>query len=736
MDLDRGYVSHVSDDGRVEYLVDHLAEVSDMSARFAQEFGAQSWGRVIGLLHDVGKFSNEFQDRILRNGPKVDHSTAGAWLLARSGKDLLAYCVAGHHGGLPDGTPGFDSRRSGFIERMSKAQRNSIPDFSAYEKEIDVDLAILENPKITATVDSARFTFSFLTRMLFSCLVDSDYLCTERFMNGFSREPLYYDAITCLNERLEAKINSFFPPKTAINAARCGVLDDCLRASRLERGVYSITAPTGSGKTYALMRFALNHAETHGMRRVICAEPYTSIIEQNADVYRDVLGFENVLEHHGNFDYSLNGDFELGDRLRFAAENWDAPVVVTTNVQLFESLLSNRASRCRKLHNIANSVIVLDEAQMIPIKYLVACVKCLAELVRNYGCTVVLCSATQPSLAPFFKKEGFGVKEVISDVDGLFSSLKRTSFDSVGALDDEVLAGMLAENNQALCIVNSRRQAKAVYDMVQSKRGPGGVYHLTTLMHSEHRRRVLAEIRACLDAGSPCIVVATSLIEAGVDLDFPIVFRAMAGIDSLVQAAGRCNREMKRPAAESRVIVFETANTYSLPREVDQHAAVTRSVLRYSDCAISKVDSVETIAAYFNRLYKIQDSSGLDSENVAQLLSAYGKSAGSLKLFDIPFETAANRMRFIDDSSYSVIIPTQGYEDEIAALEHGIVSRSGMRKLSRISVGIYRGDLDRLNDAGALKAVADDVFILVDADRYSQDTGLDSSSESGSGLFW
>ena len=733
---DRLYYSHRSEDGRIELLKDHLREVSEMSAEFASAFGAECWGRAVGLLHDVGKYSDEFQNRLLSNGPKVDHSTAGAWLLAESGRDLLSYCVAGHHGGLPDGVPGQESCRSGFVERMIKAQRGDIPCFTAYGKEVDFSPESLENPTIKATRESARFRFSFLARMIFSCLVDADYLCTERFMAGDSRDRLRCDDISRLNRRLEAKIAPFFPPKTEINEARCGVLEDCLRASQSNRGVYSITAPTGSGKTYALMRFALNHAEKHGMRRVICAEPYTSIIEQNADVYREALGDENILEHHASFDFSSDDEFGLVRRLRLASENWEAPIVVTTNVQLFESLLSNKTSRCRKLHNIAGSVIVLDEAQMIPTKYLAVCVKCLAELVRNYGCTVVLCSATQPSLASFFEEEDFDVKEIVSDVDALFASLKRVAYEDAGVLDDESLAGMLAESGQALCIVNSRRQAKALYEMVKSARGSDGVYHLTTLMHPDHRRRVLGEVRSRLGDGDPCVVVATSLVEAGVDLDFPTVFRAMAGIDSLVQAAGRCNREMRRPATEGRMVVFETPSLYALPREVEQHASVARGVLTAADYAVSRLDSTETIAAYFNRLYKVQGERGLDSEGVAEMLSTYGKSTGKLKLFDIPFETAANRMKFIDDSSYSVIVPTLGYEDEIVALERGFLSREGMRRLSRISVSVYQGDLDRLNEVGALRLITDELFLLLDASKYSRETGLDSSADSGSGLFW
>lgn len=406
------HYSHVREtDGQKEPVIDHLHEVAKMAAGFARPFGAEEWACVMGLMHDIGKYSAGFQRRLFDNGVPVDHSTAGAYVLDSSRLPLLSYCVAGHHRGLPDGgTRGDPEDAATLCSRLRKARSGGIPSYDEYRNEV-----VFEDPRNPTLLsedippEQQGFALSFLTRMLFSCLVDADFLCTERFMNGEERKRLTEDSLASLRDALEAKIASFYPPQSSINAIRCSVLDACLDASRKPKGVYSLTVPTGGGKTYASLRFALNHAVSagNGMQRVIYCIPYTSIIDQNAEVFREVLGDRNVLEHHANFDF--DDEAEDGRALRLAAENWDAPVVVTTNVQFFESLYGNRTSRCRKLHNIAGSVIVLDEAQMLPTKQLIPCIKALAELVKHYGCTVVLCTATQPSLNEFFMECGLSL---------------------------------------------------------------------------------------------------------------------------------------------------------------------------------------------------------------------------------------------------------------------------------------------------------------------------------------
>lgn len=740
----RSFVSHKADDDRIEQVCDHLREVAEMAAEFARPFGAEGWAYATGMAHDIGKYSSEFQDRILRGGHKVDHSTAGAYeLFEHLNAKLLAYCVAGHHGGLPDGGSPVDvSGGSTLLSRIKGAREGGLPDHHAFAGEVELPIA----GKLafrTSPDPKDGFALAFLTRMVFSCLVDADFLCTERFMQGGEREQLSSEGLDVLCDRLEAKIASFYPPKTELNKTRCNLLDACARAAEEPPGVFSLTVPTGGGKTYASIRFALRHAlaQGHGMRRVIYAVPYTSIIEQNAAVFREVLGERNVLEHHANFDFDDAG--EDGDVLRLATENWDAPVVVTTNVQLFESLFANKTSRCRKLHNIAGSVIVLDEAQMLPTKQLLPCVRALAELVKRYGCTVVLCTATQPSLGELFDRFECPVHEIAPDPQGLYEQLRRTTYCFDGAVEDEDLASRLAANDQVLCVVNSRKQAKQLYDLVAAMSDEAdGVFHLSTLMHPVHRERVLKEVRRRLKGGEACRVVATSLLEAGVDVDFPVVYRALAGIDSIVQCAGRCNREGRRDAQESVVHLFEPAQPYALPADVRQKAKLARLVLRDVGIDVSDVGepcdvgSLEVIAAYFNQLHEIRrdrlDASGALGD--LEALRAVKDVSGPVLC--IPFKSVAERFRMIEEGSHSVIVPDPDIAGDIADVKAGHVMRGTMRRLARYSVGLYDNDLRALASAHSIELLEGDTYVLLDNELYHEDAGLDASDAGGKGLFF
>ncbi|HIS41002.1 MAG TPA: CRISPR-associated helicase Cas3' [Candidatus Aphodovivens avistercoris] len=735
------YVSHASDDGQYEAVRDHLNEVSQMAAEFARPFGGEDWAALAGLAHDIGKYSEEFQDRILHGAGKVDHSTAGAFELGVAGAHQIAYCIAGHHGGLPNGGSAASDVEGGTLfARLRSAARKRIPKYEAFRSEVDLDSLIkgAEPPRIDSDErdpDSVWFSLQFFIRMLYSCLVDADYLCTERFMAG-ERARLACDSIPTLCEKLEKKLAGFYPPRTSLNKKRCGVLDACQEAGSWEPGVFSLTVPTGGGKTFASLRFALSHAVAHdGMRRVIYAIPYTSIIDQNAREFRQVLGAENVLEHHANFDFDDEG--ELGDRLRLASENWEAPVVVTTNVQLFESLFANKASRCRKLHNIAGSVIVLDEAQMIPTAQLVPCVRALVELVRNYGCSVVLCTATQPSLDALFERFGCSVREIVPDPQELFDSLERVVYRDSGSLSDDDLALRLGEAGRSLCVVNSRRQARRLYDLIKHQ---DGSFHLTTSMHPAHRERILAEIRDRLAAGVPCCVVATSLVEAGVNLDFPVVYRALAGIDSVVQAAGRCNREGLM-IGKGEVFVFRPLEPLRIPRDVDQKQTMAGLVLHGVAEDPEKgvpIGDLGVIESYFRRLHHIRREE-LDAKGVYAMCckAPVVKDADcSLWIRSIPFEDIAEAFSIIDDPSYTVIVAAHAPFDDVEALVGGFADRAAMRRLARYSVGVYEHDLKALLAAGAVEPVNGGVYVLRDSTLYSEEVGLDVGKiEEGKGIF-
>ena len=719
------YLAHVAEDGRIESLRVHLEEVSRMAGEFADVFGCKSAAEQMGLTHDIGKYSRAFQRRIRGSSERVDHSTAGAYELLQRGSWLGAYCIAGHHGGLPDG--GADTNEEGagtLASRLAKAESGGIPDYSAFKGEISLPATTVLPLDFShcKTKEALMFAQAFAVRMLYSCLVDADFLCTEAFMQGREREGLGYDSIGELAEKLEAhlaRMQANARP-SVLNDTRRQVANECLVSAQEAPGVFTLTVPTGGGKTLASMRFALNHAQRHGMRRVIYAIPYTSIIEQSAKVFRDVFGEENVLEHHSNFEFPDGGD-GVGERLRLATENWDAPIVITTNVQLFESLFAAKSSRCRKLHNIAGSVIVLDEAQMIPVHCIDPCVHALVELVKNYGCTVVLCTATQPALNERFGALSVQVREIMSDPQELAERLERVTYESAGKLSNDDLAQRLAEQPQVLCVLNSRKHVRDVCALLQGM-GTEGVYHLSTYMHAVHRSRVIAEIRERLAAGRPCHVVSTSLVEAGVDIDFPVVYRSLAGVDSVAQAAGRCNREGRLGHAGGRVVVFEPESDVRLPAETKTRLALTQETLRSIDGDFSRIGTLESVASYFKALIRVQGDN-FDKAGVLKALGTYATCAHERAL-SIPFKSVADSFHLIEEGAIPVLIPDDAVRRELAALRAGYATRSDMRRFSRYSVSVYRETVRELLEHGAVEDVGDQLYVLLDGRLYDKNTGL------------
>ncbi|RVU13982.1 CRISPR-associated endonuclease Cas3'' [Methylobacterium oryzihabitans] len=652
-----------------EPLADHLSRVGEIAARFADVFGWGELARLAGTLHDVGKASKAFQAYLHAQAPSCDHSTAGARVAVAEyplplGR-MLATIIAGHHAGLDDGD-GIDSR-------LDPSQRD-IPAFEGWRSHAAPlpPMARLVPTRRFAQSAVPGFTHAFLTRMLFSCLVDADFLETERFYAG--ARPVSrggYPTIAVLQARLRAHLDglSARARPSPVNAVRAEVLAAVRERAALAPGLFTLTVPTGGGKTLASLSFALDHAVGHGLRRVVHVAPFTAIIEQTAAVFRTALEEEaGVLEHHATFDWQAAG--RIGDdgigldpasRLRRAAENWDAPVVVTTAVQLFESLFANRTSRCRKLHNLAGSVIVLDEAQAMPLPLLRSCLAAIEELARNYGASVVLCTATQPALR---QVDGFeaglpvdDTRELAPDPPRLYRVLRRVAVERLAGLTpDETVARRFVEVPQMLCIVNSRRHAKALFDRIASL--PGAV-HLSTLMCPRHRRAVLNAARASLRDGAPVRIVSTSLIEAGVDIDLPEVWRATAGLDAVAQAAGRCNREGALAGA-GRVVVFEPADAPP-PRELDAFRHAAEEVLRTHADPLAP----DAIRAYFRGVYwrkgpHLFDSPRLDGDTWP-ILPAIAERARTQAF---PFDSIARAFRLIDDTMEPVIVPWPASPDD------------------------------------------------------------------------
>jgi CRISPR-associated endonuclease/helicase Cas3 len=555
------------------------------------------------------------------------------------------------------------------------------------------------------------FQLAFFTRMLFSCLVDADFLDTERFylqtgnLTDHRSEGRPAPGLQALREQLDHFLSGL-PTGGDVNPIRSDILRHVRAQAEQAPGLFSLTVPTGGGKTLASLAFALDHAIRHGLSRVIFVIPFTSIVEQNAAVFRRALGplgDAAVLEHHSAFVQTEQPrddpeKYQAQKKLQLAMENWDAPIVVTTAVQFFESLFAARPSQCRKLHRIAGSVVVLDEAQTMPLKLLRPCVAAIDELARNYRASVVLCTATQPALsAPAFEGGLDDVRELAPEPGQLFRQLERVRVRHLGVLDDEALAGHMRSREQVLCIVNNRRHARAVY---QAMADLPGARHLTTLMCAKHRSEVLAEVRQMLKDGKPCRLVSTSLIEAGVDVDFPSVLRAEAGLDSIAQAAGRCNREGRRARDDSEVLVFLPGNPdWAPPPELLQYAQAAREVLRQEEGADPL--SPQAMERYFSRLYWQKGSQALDQPDLLGLLTAS-------RIDSLPMETLAAKFRLIDSVQMPVIVPYDDKaRDALRALEHAHGSAGIARSLQPYLVQLPRQGFDALRKAGAVVPVAE-----------------------------
>jgi CRISPR-associated endonuclease/helicase Cas3 len=545
--------------------------------------------------------------------------------------------------------------------------------------------------------------------MVYSCLVDADFLDTERFMDEEeSQWRQGYPSLEILHAKLKAHLEQLTAKAstTPINGHRADILNQCLSAADLPPGLFSLTVPTGGGKTLSSLAFALKHALRFGKKRIIYVIPYTSIIEQNAAVFRDILGAGAVLEHHSNYEPE-----EEDHRSRLASENWDVPLIVTTNVQFFESLFGNRSSRCRKIHRIANSVVILDEAQMLPVPLLKPSLEALRELALNYRTTIVLCTATQPALSTSetFKDGLEGVREITPDPTALYQAFKRVDTVKLPSLADDELAERLNEYRQVLCVVNTRKHARQLYERLSDKEGR---FHLSALMCPAHRTEVLDRIRAALANGDPCRVISTQLVEAGVDIDFPVVFRSISGVDSIAQAAGRCNREGKL-MGNGQVFVF-TPEAGLPPGYFRQAAETAEAVLRHHADPLS----LPAVHDYFRELYWLKGAA-LDQQQILADL-AEGATAG-----DFPFRVVAEKFKIIEDGMASIIIPWNGDAERIVEeLRYSAFPAAAARKAQRFTIQVYPQTLYGLLSAGSVERLHEQYNVLINRDLYREDLGL------------
>ena len=712
------YLAHIADDGRVQTVSEHLHGTGELAAGFAAPFGASDEARAAGLLHDIGKYSAAFQQRIRGSAVSVDHSTAGAQEALKRGDLPAALAIAGHHGGIPD--CGNQRHDTADYTTLHGRLRRKLPSYDKWQSEI-----VLPSAKSPAWAVSDSITAAFYTRMLYSCLVDADFQDTQNFMDGQAAPRGGGESISALLEKVRAKAADYLAnPESPVAFQRNAALRACMeRGAQWEQGMYTLTVPTGGGKTFASLAFALEHAAAHGMSRVIYVIPYTSIIDQTAGVFAELLGEGNVLAHYSAAEYLLAESDDLTPaqyRKLLASENWDAPIVVTTAVQFFESLYSNRSSRCRKLHNIANSVIIFDEAQTLPKDYLLPCLSAIAQLVEHYHVTSVLCTATQPTLAPLFARiaPGLTQREICPDVAGMYSALRRTEIHDLGSISTDELCSRLQAHEQVLCVVNRRKTAQELYAALPDS----GSYCLTTLLCAADRKRQLDEIRARLHDGRPCCVVSTSLIEAGVDVDFPVAYREQCGLDSLLQTAGRCNRE-GRPEV-GPVYRFQLDG-----QAAPQMLAQNISAMNYAARRHTDLSSPEAIKAYFNELFNLRSPDRLDKKDILSMIKT-GASGCML-----PFAQIAELFRLIETPTRTVYLPLGDGAELCRQLRDGKMSRGLLRRLGVYSVECYNAQFNALDRSGALELLPDGSAILIDMTKYDPKTGLAFDAETGVGLF-
>lgn len=727
------YIAHVAQAAdasqwKVHALQDHLQSVAAQAGGFAAKFGSSDWAALCGSWHDLGKFLPGWQayirrqtgydeDAHIENYPgRPNHSSAGAALaMQRFNKSplarLLAYIIAGHHAGLPDWMPvpeiGGDLQTRLFdpLENILKTHEiEQIANIPAAQAFFDIDLP-KSMPLGCTNPEAARQSMEYVhlwIRMLFSCVVDADFLDTEKFctLENFHKRGGYPDL-----KELVARFDTYMArkqadaPATDVNKSRADILHCCRTKAGSPPGFFSLTVPTGGGKTLSSMAFALNHAIQHNKQRVIMAIPYTSIIEQTAAVYREAFGEDTVLEHHSNLD----PDKET-HKSRLAAENWDAPVVVTTNVQLFESLFASRSSACRKLHNIANSVIILDEAQMLPPSYLRPVLSALQGLVKHFGATVVFCTATQPALSA---RIGSGLAvfdglppavEIMDEPKHYFTAFKRVdvALPALGSVSDwPALAEDLKKHDQVLCVVNTRNDCRALHKLM-----PKGAVHLSANMCGEERSEVIGEVKKKLEQGQPVRVISTQLVEAGVDMDFPVVYRALAGIDSIVQAAGRCNREgrLNQKGRLGKVVVFVPPRP-APPGLLRKGEDTAKSILQGKT-------ALEMTPALFNEYFKIFYNAVNDFDNPGfqpRLVSGAGECA-------FQFRSFARDFRLIDDTAQRGIIVWYKGKSRDSLELIAMLRRKGpepwlMRKFQRFIVNVPLPVFNKLAEGDYLEDV-------------------------------
>jgi CRISPR-associated endonuclease/helicase Cas3 len=686
-------------------LVQHLNTVAALTEKFAGAFGESELGYLIGLLHDIGKFNPDFQEYLVAQSQdqyhvRVPHAWGGAALTYIRKEQLpwkeICLPIAGHHSGLEE--PGvLSSRLVSLINKNHDLMRTFQGKLASVVPENRRRLSIP-----LRTIDN-RLKQEFRIRMLFSALVDADRLDTERHFEEKKSDlrTTWTTSMHLLWQRFkdnQDKLLASADGSKSVNQVRYEVYQACLDAAERPQGLFRLTVPTGGGKTRSALAFGLRHALRHGLRRIVVALPYTSIIDQTAKVYREILGENVVLEHHSqvNLSETSPGGQSGSSALRYelATENWDVPVIVTTTVQLFESLFSNHPSRCRKIHNIAKSVVILDEVQSLPTEILKPTLDAIRRLIEDYRVSVVLCTATQPALqsAPFLDElSDLEAKEIVPDYTRHFELLKRVDYEIRNVEQSlDSIAEEIATQPQCLVILNTRKEALELFSLMSEKRTREEVYHLSTFLCGAHRRVLIADITRRLRQKEPVCVVSTQVVEAGIDFDFPVVYRALGPLDRIVQAAGRCNREGKKKLG--RVVVFRPEGSKS-PRG-PYAAGLEKARLLLERYPPERLHDPDLYEEYFQDLYYDLE---LDKYNLQEFRR------------DLNYPAVAERYWLISGNTVCVVVP---YGDAFTLLERWLAypSRESWRTLQPYLINLFDHEALRLERDGWLVRIADGLY--------------------------
>lgn len=702
------YIGHTSDDGRKQLLLDHLNGTSKLCRENANEFWADI-AEFVGQIHDIGKYTSDFQKRI--NGAeniRVEHAICGAKEVAKappkSYVPMIEYCVAGHHSGLPDGGTKVDGEEDSTLHGRMKRKTG---DYSAYENEVKLEYP-KDNLRELFDVSNQREIierYSFFTRYLFSCLTDADFIDMERFVTPNTDRGIDGDFQKAY-EKVCEKLNSF-KIETKLQESRSIIQEQVYKSVESNANVYTLNMPTGSGKTLCSIRAALKTAIENKKKRIIYVIPYVSIIEQTAKVFEDIFGdVLPVLQHHSNYDFDDDKNEDeneiTSEKLKRSCENWDAKLIVTTNIQFFESLYHYKGRRLRKLHNLADSVIIFDEIHMLPIDYIQPCLRAIGYVTKYLNSTAILMSATMPNYDKFMERYMSGVKieNAVKDTS-LFNVFDKCRYEYIGKCELASLAEKAQEYDNALIIVNKRKTARELYDMCS-----GNKYHLSTYMTPLHRSEIIVKIKEDIKNGINTTVISTSLIEAGVDLDFKAVFREMAGIDNILQSGGRCNREGKMDMGD--VFVFETDGGKG---EIQLKSNITRNLFEEFD----NISTDKCIEEYYSRLFAFNDGN-IDKSTITSLMG------GNLRFDEIPFRTYAENFKFIKNQVIGIVIPRDENKDLIEQLRYGKLSVK--RKLQQYSASVHIWELEEMIKEGIIEQLDCGVCILANTDYYKSDVGL------------